>query len=229
MSRKSSFLATEEWRRIPFRKTPPSPVDALMSEAAAIPSILEKLDGDGSADGNKTALDEFNAVLCRLDSWVAAFQSSANPPLFWYKPSGEVGRQHIWFQSITAANAMTHLWAFRAICFRNIDRLTTSYPPMGSDNPREATHSEDTKRLSVMICQSIEYLMQDRMKLFGPTSVILPLRTAYETFEAGGLETKEELNWCKGIVANILSEGHNFLSLFFEVPSDLAPASSSAS
>jgi hypothetical protein len=64
-----------------------------------------------------------------------------------------------------------------------------------------------------MICQSIEYLMQDRMKLFGPTSITLPLHTAYETFEAGGQQTEEEFKWCRGILESIRSRGYVFMLL----------------
>ncbi len=184
-------------------------MQALMSEAAAIPAILERIDAEGAGAVAEEALNNFAAVLGRLDSWADAFHASASAssPLFWFLPSNDGRRQHIWFQNITVANALTHFWAFRAICLTNIDELRASH---GST----AAHANEAKRLSVMICQSIEYLMQDGMKLFGPTSVSLPLRTAYEIFAAGGLQSAEELGWCKNIVADIRNRGYGFVSYF---------------
>jgi hypothetical protein len=59
--------------------------------------------------------------------------------------------------------------------------------------------------------------MQDSMKLFGPTSVVLPLRTAYETFEAGGHQSNHELNCCREILTDILNRGYSFMSVFLGV------------
>ncbi len=202
----------KEWRTIPFRETAPSPMQALMSEAAEIPAILERMDAEGAGIVAEEALHHFADVLGRLDSWADDFHSSAlaPSPLFWFLPSNHGRRQHIWFQNITVASALTHFWAFRAICLTNIDQL-------GAFHESTAAHFDEAETLSVMICQSIEYLMQDRMKLFGPTSVSLPLRTAYEVFEAGGLQSAENLSWCKDIVADIRNRGYGFVSYFLGV------------
>jgi hypothetical protein len=189
-----------------------------MSEAAIIPSILERIDTEGVDAVGEDALGAFQIVLDRLDTWVEAFRSSASEssPLFWPRPTDDAGKQHIWFQNITVANALTHLWAFRVICLRNIDQLRASCSPCGSRQGAKTRRFDDeTGQLSVMICQSIQYLMQDRMKLFGPVSVTLPLRTAYETFEDRAENCMEELNWCKEIVKNIHNRGYVFISSFF--------------
>jgi hypothetical protein len=213
-SKKSSFLADEEWKTIPFRETPASPVQALMSEGAVIPSILERMDAEGVVGVADEALDAFEAVLDRLNAWADDFLSSAceSSPLFWLQPSADGGRPHIFFQNISAASALTHFWAFKVICLRNIDRLKASCPRSGPRHVYDTAGSEAI-HLSVMICQSIEYLMQDRMKLFGPTSITLPLHTAYETFEAGGQQTEEEFKWCRGILESIRSRGYVFMLL----------------
>lgn len=219
-SRKSSFLAGEEWKTIPFRETPASPVQALMSEGAIIPSILERMDSEGVIAAAKEALAAFEAVLDRLNTWADDFLSSAcaSSPLLWFQPSAESERKHIFFRDITAASALTHFWAFKVICLRNIDRLKAACPHSGSSHAHETEGFEETVQLSVMICQSIEYLMQDRMKLFGPTSVTLPLRTAYETFEVGGHQTEEELKWCRSILGNIRSRSYGFMFFFKTCP-----------
>lgn len=216
LSRKPCFLAAEEWRNKPFEEISPSPVQELISEAAVIPSILERLDKAGPSGGVAAeTLHEFEAALTRLDAWADAFQSSAPSPIYRLEPSGGDGRARIWFQSITTANALTHFWAFKVICLGNIHKLRDA--GLDASNERKAAQFGEIRHLSVMICQSIEYLMQERMRLFGPTSVALPLRTAYEAFEAEGDQCCEELEWCKGIFAGILDRGHRFMSLFLGV------------
>jgi hypothetical protein len=189
-------------------------MQALMSEAAAVPSILERMDAEGDG-ATKEILPAFEAALDRLDVWADGFYSSApaSSPTFWFQPSEVAGRPNIWFQNITVASALTHFWAFKVICLRNIDQLRTSCANHDSNNVSEMAHFEEAKRLSLMICQSIEYLMQDRMKLFGPTSITLPLRTAYDTFEAGGSRAREELNWCREILKNVRNRGYTFMLL----------------
>jgi hypothetical protein len=189
----------------------------LMSEAAVVPSILERMDTEGASAVAEEALGAFQAVLDRLDAWADAFHSSTSEssPLFWLRPADDAGRWHIWFQNITVASALTHLWAFKVICLRNIDQLQAAVPRADSRQAAGTGSLEESKRLSVMICQSIEYLMQDTMKLFGPVSVTLPLRTAYETLADLGDNCAEELNWCKDIVKDIDSRGYVFISSFF--------------
>jgi hypothetical protein len=213
-SRKASFLADEEWKTIPFRETPPSPVQALMSEGAVIPSILERMDAEGVVNVAKEALDAFEAVYDRLDAWADDFFPSAcaSSPLFWLQPSADGERPHIFFQNISAASALTHFWAFKVVCLRNIQRLKAFCPLSGPRHVHD-TEGSEAIHLSVMICQSIEYLMQDRMKLFGPTSITLPLHTAYKTFEAGGKQTEEEFRWCRDILESIRSRGYVFMLL----------------
>ncbi len=104
------------------------------------------------------------------------------------------------------------------LCQDNIRQLETRYPELASDEEFAGKScDEDSVALAVKICQSIEYLMQEEMRLFGPSSVILPLRVAYDTFRSGGSLTSEKLRWCQRIIARILGKGFQFITLFFEV------------
>jgi hypothetical protein len=217
MSRKSTFLAREEWKNIPFREISPSPMQTLISEAAIIPALLERMDAEDSDAASEELLRNFEAILDRLNAWADAFQSSPSnlSPLFWFQAPDGAGNPHIWFQSITVANALTHFWAFRVVCLRKIDELRSR--SLQSDHALRETHFEEVRRLSVMICQSTEYLMQDEMKLFGPASVFFPLQTACETFYAGGDRTIKELEWCETVIADILNRGYRFMSFSIRV------------
>ncbi|KAK3985695.1 hypothetical protein QBC44DRAFT_334647 [Cladorrhinum sp. PSN332] len=223
-SRTPCFLAREEWRGFPFRDITPSPVQALMSEAAIIPSILNKIDktNDMCPESAKVqasggALIDLLALMERLESWATRFLSLSKAAPFWLKATGgKCGRGCIWFESLTAANGLTHFWAFKVICLTNIERLAASHPEvMMNIRISETSVFDETKKLSTMLCQSIEYLMQDNMKLFGPTSVVLPLQTAYETFRAGGVQTKDEFDWCRDVLKHVFG-GYHFLTLFFD-------------
>ncbi|KAK3336260.1 hypothetical protein B0T19DRAFT_409015 [Cercophora scortea] len=235
LSRKATFLATRRWRDVPFSETAPSALQAVMSEGALIPGILERLDSlarlprESALPVAAEVLRAFLDSIDRLDRWERSFQSSTLCPSFWPMPAAahNNGRPSIWFPDVTTANALTHFWAFQVICLSGISKVTASYPELefkcqSLNNPRESTETSrttrfrETVRLSIKICQSIKYLLQDEMKLFGPTSVVLPLRIAYDTFEAGGSRTEEELVWCKDILAGIVAKGYRFVPMFFE-------------
>ncbi|KAK3363111.1 hypothetical protein B0T25DRAFT_526323 [Lasiosphaeria hispida] len=226
--RKASFLATDKWLRIPFRQIPPSPVQRLMTEAAGIPPILERLDiteatsREAAVVAVRKALPEFVARLDALERWERQYQTTSHSPRFWTVPASVGKRPHIWFQNISSANSLTHLWAFKTICLASIDNLASSYPevdfdrrPLKDRTPTGIIFRGNLER-SIWICQSVEYLLQDELRLFGPTSIALPLRTAYDIFEAGGSETKDELDWCVGIVADLARRGFRWVPLFFE-------------
>lgn len=82
------------------------------------------------------------------------------------------------------ATALTYLWAFRAVCFSQVaqvlsfdqalasrtDWIWTCLDISGTQNCREKAHAFHT-----MICQSIPFFMQDKMKFYGAASVTLPL------------------------------------------------------
>lgn len=161
-------------------------------------------------------LTELNGLLERLDSWATNFLSLSAAAQFWFEPTRAAGRGRIWFVNLTAANGLTHFWAFKAICLTNIERLLVLHPEMTSEiRIPQPSILQEMKQLSVMICQSVEYLMQGQMKLFGPTSVVLPLQTAYEIFRTGGAQTKDELDWCREVLRAVF-RGYHFLALFFD-------------
>jgi hypothetical protein len=58
----------------------------------------------------------------------------------------------------------------------------------------------DALGLSTKICQSMEYIMQDEMKSYGPASTLFPFKTAYDTFKMGGIQTQGHSEWCQSII-----------------------------
>ncbi|KAK4197801.1 hypothetical protein QBC40DRAFT_180108 [Triangularia verruculosa] len=206
-SRKSSFLASEEWRKAPFSDIAPSPMQTLMSEATIIPGIIEALSQNLDRHAAVRVLAELEALLERLASWEKSFHRTTAAPLFWF--DGD----YVWFDSLTTANGLTHCWAFKAICLTSIGKIAISFPDM-CPSAQLAHLPQEARRVSALICRSIKYLMQEKMKLFGPTSIVLPLQTAYDTLEAGGSETEKDFAWCRKILESAFKE-KRFLSLFF--------------
>jgi len=230
--RKRVFLAEEDWRRIPFSQVPASPLQELMGEAAGIPAVLESLDQAGTmprASGisiAKSSLRQLVAVLENLESWKGGFHSRFfKTPMFGSTLVGSKSDSewpNLYFQSITDANVATHFWAFRVICLATIEQVAAQYPEAEFDRqilaalmPGSNTVQEMIQ-LSTHICQSMAYLMQEEMKLFGPSSILLPLRVAYDTFLAGQAHTAKQLAWCRSFLTDTIESGYRFVPVFFD-------------
>ena len=184
---------------------------------------MDKLPEQSSKEAIRTAqecYDAFKHALELTEAWENEYRCTTRFPSYWLKPGGADGTPCLWFQSITSANALTHYWALQIICRDNISQLRARFPEIVVSDDTKAlldAHGEDNVDIAVKICQSIEYLMQDEMRLFGPSSVILPLRVAYDTLQAGGSGTSEKLLCCQRIIARILGKGFQFVTLFFDV------------
>ncbi|KAH8879293.1 hypothetical protein GQ53DRAFT_756106 [Thozetella sp. PMI_491] len=225
LSRKTSFLSEEQWKTVPFMYEKPSPVQRLLNHAVAIPGIFERIDSLAALSSDKAlstareCVATFESLLVDFDEWESDFRVETQFPSFWTKPKGPDGHPSIWFQSITTANALTHYWAVQIICRHNITELRAKFPELAEDatGAVEPQPHESNLELAIKICQSIDYLMQDDMRLFGPTSAILPLRAAYDILSAAGPDAKEQLLWCQRIIARILGKGFQFVTLFFDL------------
>ncbi|KAK5655383.1 hypothetical protein OQA88_5653 [Cercophora sp. LCS_1] len=231
--RKASFLEAAEWKHIPFSMTPPSPLQELMGEAITIPRLLENLDKAAGSPREVAVLvatdtlREIIAVFDSLDRWQQTFHSRwLKAPLFGSITLSEevAGRDwpNFWFPGITDANVATHYWAFRVVCLATVRQISILHPEIPFDHEDlawrlpEGNSFLEMKQLSTWIVQSMDYLMQEEMKLFGPSSVLLPLRVAYDVFLAGGFHTEKELGWCREFLTGTIASGYRFVPLFFD-------------
>lgn len=226
-------MEADEWKRIPFSVIPPSPLQELMGEAIAIPRILESLDRAAGSPRHtavliaEDAMHEIVAIFDSLGRWQQAFHSRwLKGPLFGSCVlSKEIaGREwpNRWYAGITDANVATHYWAFRVVCLANIQQILALYPEIPFDHEALASRLPEgspfleMKQLSTWIIQSMDYLMQEEMRLFGPSSILLPLRVAYDFFLAGGPYTEKELGWCREFLTGTIANGYRFVPLFFD-------------
>ncbi|KAK2738397.1 hypothetical protein FQN57_007074 [Myotisia sp. PD_48] len=233
-SRRSTFLTLDEWTSIPFKASPPSPMQSLLSQAAAIPPVLERVDllakFPETVETTKIigkAVDELLNILELLRGWKHSLSRELAEPLYWvaagpespsnlvirgYQRSDRQYGHRLWFPSLMVASCMTHYWAFKIVCLLELNKLLSLYPTttLYALESRENEHSNPwpyhpfndqaglpsqarALDLAINICQSMEYLMQDEMKLYGPASTFFPLKTAIECFKVGPLEGKDHL------------------------------------
>ncbi|EPE28338.1 hypothetical protein GLAREA_09458 [Glarea lozoyensis ATCC 20868] len=219
IARKATFVASQEWISIPFQFNTASPMQTLLSYATIIPSLLEKADFDTASPTTDDICAEFEQVLCTLLQWenTQVEVEFGNP--YWAKAAtsttisshGSSPSTLLWFPNILFANAFTHLWTFQIICLSEIARLragrTDTLLSTKSSLPSEIMNEDYVFKLSTKICQSMEYQLQDEMKLYGPASVLFPLRIARATFDSDPARHQKEISWCDEFVDQLRSKG----------------------
>ncbi|KAH8803470.1 hypothetical protein F5884DRAFT_712250 [Xylogone sp. PMI_703] len=237
-SQKPFFLASDEWRTDPFLLHPPTHLQDLTNHAAGIPSLLEKFDilmESPSSGGSTTARhiwSKFSRTLDTLESWEQQYQLDTSRPLYWAEPSPMADNWHstsvhepgsrVWFQNIIIANALTYLWALRIICITHKERIESRFPTTSRNasamemEPPVQTNQSSTLELSVRICQSMEYLLQGEMGLYGPFISLFPFKVAQQTLKMQ-LSREDQRYWCQGIVDRFTSTGFDVGSFDFKV------------
>ncbi|KFY50094.1 hypothetical protein V495_00349 [Pseudogymnoascus sp. VKM F-4514 (FW-929)] len=207
--RKSTFLAREEWLRAPFRYHSPSEMQTLMGDIAVLPSILEGIDGVQTLPP-ETALRSayklkimLSEVLVRLSRWDDQFEIKnkldyRSPQHAEFAHCWQDEISDFWFSSLLAANVSTYMWAFKIICFTELAKLSLLLPNCdGHSISRVGDAWEEHKaRLSTLatrICQSMEYLLQDEMLLYGPAAAMWPLGIAYNVLVRDMEGNKEQI------------------------------------
>jgi hypothetical protein len=146
--------------------------------------------GQGSATTTKSIF-RFIRVLNFLGEWYKYNVSDCRETL-WWSISGQDGETYLWYSCISAANCLTHYWAFWIICVTNIIRLRTDHPHLldcgitvDNQSPESQYISDKVIERSTWILQSVEFFIQDEMKLYGVASIFLPLQTACSVLEIG--------------------------------------------
>ncbi|ETS81555.1 hypothetical protein PFICI_06557 [Pestalotiopsis fici W106-1] len=157
----------------------------LLTEAVNIPFVLEQFDllptrPSGSTQTHNNALqDEFRVLLKRLHSWKATYASKSQGPLYWSYPGDRPPDPDeeiwLWFDNVVVANALTHYWAFTAICLVHIQRLRFATNDFSASSTIQ-TRAAYVEALS-MICRSIPFLFEESHELYGPSSVAFLLST----------------------------------------------------
>ncbi|KAL6702209.1 N-terminal fungal transcription regulatory domain-containing protein [Trichoderma pleuroticola] len=223
-NKQPTFLASYEWRTIPFQHVKANSFHALMTEATAIPSILVDIDqlkyGSPNANSPHAVFEALKALLDALVKWNVSFQSLTNKPSFRILGKGPE-KAHVWFPDITTANSMTHYWTFWIMCIVYIRKLREDYPELrdeelliSGESPESPIITEVAIQMSTWIFQSIEYLVQDEMRLFGAISATLPTRIAYQFLRYNHFYDQELISWCERVIHGIRDRGYDYIAQY---------------
>ena len=111
-------------------------------------------------------------------------------PLYWHRTpenatNGDL--ELLWYQDLSTANVVTYLLSFQIICLTHINSLSERFPGVvdltsittgGAKSLRDACIES-----SVLIYQSMEYVLQKAFMLYGISSAHFPVQTARRTLE----------------------------------------------
>ncbi|RKL22983.1 hypothetical protein BFJ68_g1188 [Fusarium oxysporum] len=201
-SRKASFLSGEDWKRKPFEFQKESRMQLLFSEASIIPTVLELIDTLEHSPACITESIATEAIYLlkrtydQLQDWGDPLGAEPSNGVFcWKVPSKSSSAwagYNIWFPSVSVANVVMHLWTFKVVCLTEVQNLRTRFPhvscawPVPVDCELGDYLQETYRELCVRIVQGTDFLLQDRLALFGPLSIVFPLTTACEVFKIDG-------------------------------------------
>lgn len=224
MSRKASFLSTEDWKRLPFESEPATRMQLLLSEASGIPTILELIDTLEHSSPSVSSFIAAQAIALlttsynNLEGWGEPLNADPSTGFFcWRRTSNSswaLEGYNIWFPSVSAANLAMHLWAFKVVCLTEIQKLHARFPDIPCDwsvpvGCEIGCWLRDIYlELCVKIVQSANFLLQDRLALFGPLSIPFPLTTACQTFEMDGDRSVELWELTQDILKRSLLQRH---------------------
>lgn len=235
-ARKATFLALRDWQVTPFLQHAPSAMHDLLSYATQIPSLLEDTDllagrchQERSAAGQRL-YHSFREALAGLEGWERSFKHNASKIQCWilpaHRPSSEphdlrqctysARERVLCFSDISTANALTHIWAFQIVCLVQINSLTSCFEdPTDHVQHCARDYEKNVVDLSTRICQSMGYLMQDEMNLYGPASTLFPLRTAFKALKPHVPRSSELVDWCQEIMECLRAKGLAFAACYF--------------
>jgi hypothetical protein len=229
-SRQPTFLASQPWIDTPFSHFPPSLMQSLLHEVVILPALLHQSD---CVLGNLVQADlsdvskifgSITDVLIRLDELETALQKS-DQPCYWRcdhvsqevqsRASDDTHLPLFWYPNVTMANAFTHLWAFRIICFSELMRFITHFPCHGQEQPiwtgQLGMEYDDIQAQMIPFAKNISlsmvYLLQEEMRLFGPASTIFPLQMAYKVYKSLGSGHQVDIAYIEGIVDELHKKG----------------------
>ncbi|KAL3294851.1 n-terminal fungal transcription regulatory domain-containing protein, partial [Colletotrichum asianum] len=192
-TQKSTFLGAPEWKAEPFRHVVEDTLQTLLSEACAIPAILELLDlcGDNSGPAARQAVTQFMEAINRLDRRHKS--ANINVRDFTPLPETSTAGTNFEFPNITVANSLSHYWAFWIICATQIKRLMAQHPNISEDRllidgerPESEVVTRKVLQFSSSILESTGYLMREDMKLYGTASALFPFHIARSALEMFG-------------------------------------------
>ncbi|KAJ6438779.1 fungal specific transcription factor domain-containing protein [Purpureocillium lavendulum] len=230
-TRRLTFLAEPAWKTVPFKTIPPTPLQELITIAAGLPQLLKEHDDcmagrlpkHNTVTGPRRALSSHLHLLDVLEDWHHKYRSHIAQPSHWAVHRKTHG-PCLWFSDITVANCLTHYWALWMICATNIRTIRAEHPDLlamdvliGEHVPESTAVTHQLRQAAISILESVHFLMQDDMKLYGATSLILPLQTACQHLKTHYATEPGLIQACDSTIDWIELRGFHFIGHFLRL------------
>lgn len=196
----------------------------LLGESAIIPSLLHRVDHQYKASSERNIflaeqlICSFVDALGRLQRLENALVNQGHRPFPQQPPPCcqaeglDFPERILWFHDITTANVFIHIWTFKVVCMTELRDLATSVPSRifeHQDLPgglHLAQLDNQTRELSVLTCQSMEFCLQDSMALYGPASTLYPLQVAYQNLRVSP-QHRKSVDYIEWTVERLVAKG----------------------
>ncbi|CUS12718.1 unnamed protein product [Tuber aestivum] len=202
--RRRSFLASEEWRTIPWTNVRRVPVQDLQDLLLELPAILEDQD-TLPRSAHPSLLRRCLDLRARLNAWHENFTRNCPNPHYWLEFSAlnidpPVFPTRYQFSNVGVAHTCTFYWTNLIILYSTVIGLTpTSEAPLVT--------IDEIYDLGAQICMSMEYYISPGKKSYGPVLSMYPLRIAAECFKRMGEKGERSTLWCRAIFKILEEKG----------------------
>ena len=167
-----------------------------MNDVSVVPTALKQLDDCRMAPASISVSVAENCAATIVEvvsSLAATYQSTLASGTLWWYVAGIDGKASIRYPNITLATYQTHHWAYWITFVMQIRQLREDYPCLrekdillNGQEPESDTVSEKLLELSTRIFESIDYFLQNEMKLYGAFSAAFPFQTACHFLKTAG-------------------------------------------
>jgi hypothetical protein len=170
-------------------------------------------------------LTQLNSLLEGLNEWDRDFRLAHPSPMYWpllslpessIENTGGLFTSSFQFSSIIMANTICHFWAFAILAISCSFTLRHKFAEAQAHlfNISELKNFESLKAVALEfgknICQSVAYHLSPEMKVFGPPSIVFPLKTAAQLFKQQGIEHNQKKRWCEDQIWELSKNGVRF-------------------
>jgi hypothetical protein len=202
-------------------------MQTLLNKVAIVPSYLHQIDkmseNPGQIDPSEITMlfSSLVNILVSLENWEISLQHQTDRRCYWPRATDiqskegtpQIQDTALWFPNVTMANVFIHIWAFRVVCMNELEKLALLFPwlileGMSLVGQCHLHHvQEHTLSLSNLIFSSMEYLMQDEMKLYGPASTFFPLKATCQNWKTDEPWQIVNIARCQAIVSRLVEKG----------------------
>ncbi|OAG42754.1 hypothetical protein AYO21_03037 [Fonsecaea monophora] len=224
LQRKATYLATEEWRTIPWEFQHRTYFDRMVDLGTFIPGILEKFDILQEYDVDTTAelaalLEECSELQRKMNKWRDGTKKGALPRIVEHDPAEQSAypfATDLWFENhlFVHARLVYHTCSLalsqvgneilQSLYLRDQKRLKTM------DAPFEELFDADGQAANV--CRCVTYCLQPEMGAWGANIINFPANLALAYYQKTG--NTAAINWLEKAFQSTKSRGLHVENVF---------------